>query len=308
MKTSVKEEKGIINYLLGQSTEDERLQIEENYFQRPEYYEQVLAIEEDLIRDYIVNAMPLKQRALFETQFLTSERRRKKYEAAKSLTAYLADAYLPQPLPLRSKSPLLARLLSGARRITFIQAAGAITAMLLFAFMGVLWTARQQMISSGDPIAVLSPATSPDGPAPAAEQPTNHLPAPKAELPRTKSSPSVKAENSTFAFLLPIGSVRGKDEIKELKIPSKAQAIQLDLSLIEWDYSRYNVSVKTIDGKQVLQRENLTPRKTRKGRVLTVSIPSKVLPDAEFVLNISGIGEKGEPKMIEESFFSIKRE
>jgi hypothetical protein len=311
MKNNTKEENGIVSYLLGQSTEDEQLQIEENFFQRPEFHEHMLAIEEELIRDYIVGELAPKQRALFETHFLNSERRRKKYESARNLTTYLADAYLPQPLPVRSKKTLLARFFGEGNRSLLIQAAGAMTAVLLLAFLGVLWTSRQDLIASGEQIALAPKPEPPVVPiTPGAQAAGTQRSRITSISAQPKSSRAEKATSSTLAFFLPIAAVRGggRDEIKELKIPTKAQAVQLDLSLIEWEYPRYNVSVKTIDGKQVVHRENLTPRKTRKGRVLTVSIPSKLLPDAEFVLNISGVGDAGEPKMIEESFFSIKRE
>src|SRR5262249_53601687 len=94
MINSAKEEKLITRYLLGQATEEECVRIEEGYFHQPEYYEQVLAIEEELISNYVRGTLSTTEKELFETHFLSSERRRKKYELTRELATYLSESYV----------------------------------------------------------------------------------------------------------------------------------------------------------------------------------------------------------------------
>ena len=82
-----------IKYLLGQATEEESLQVEESYFQSPDYHESMLALEEELIRQYLKLELTPQQSAQFESHFLATERRQKKFENTRNLIEHINHAH-----------------------------------------------------------------------------------------------------------------------------------------------------------------------------------------------------------------------
>src|SRR6185369_2447564 len=59
----------MVRYLLGLSTEEERTQVEERYFSDSEYFDQMLAVEDSLIDDYVTGRMPRERQRAFRDSF-----------------------------------------------------------------------------------------------------------------------------------------------------------------------------------------------------------------------------------------------
>jgi anti-sigma factor RsiW len=84
MKQRADSEKLMIRYLLGDVPEDEQIRIEERFFTDDEYFEQLLALEDDLIDDYVNGELTDREREQFEEYFLASPARRQRVEFAKT--------------------------------------------------------------------------------------------------------------------------------------------------------------------------------------------------------------------------------
>jgi anti-sigma factor RsiW len=84
MKQRADSEKLMIRYLLGDVPEDEQIRIEERFFTDDEYFEQLLALEDDLIDDYVNGELTDREREQFEEYFLASPTRRQRVEFAKT--------------------------------------------------------------------------------------------------------------------------------------------------------------------------------------------------------------------------------
>jgi anti-sigma factor RsiW len=84
MKQRADSEKLMIRYLLGDVPEDEQIRIEERFFTDDEYFEQLLALEDDLIDDYVNGELTDRERKQFEEYFLASPTRRQRVEFAKT--------------------------------------------------------------------------------------------------------------------------------------------------------------------------------------------------------------------------------
>jgi hypothetical protein len=93
MKQRADSEKLMIRYLLGDAPEDEQIRIEERFFTDDEYFEQLLALEDDLIDDYVNGELTDREREQFEEYFLASPTRRQRVEFAK--TFMRAGSLLP---------------------------------------------------------------------------------------------------------------------------------------------------------------------------------------------------------------------
>lgn len=75
----------IIRYLLNQLSEEDEARFEEAYLEDGDMFEQVLALEEELIEDYAKGELSDPERQLFEQHYLASEKRRARIEMARQL-------------------------------------------------------------------------------------------------------------------------------------------------------------------------------------------------------------------------------
>ena len=65
--TGSKEQDAVmVRYILGQSPEEERAQVEERYFSDGEYFDQLLALEDSLVDDFVAGRMPAEQLVAFK--------------------------------------------------------------------------------------------------------------------------------------------------------------------------------------------------------------------------------------------------
>lgn len=79
----------IVQYLLGRLPEDERRQFDEQLFTNADYFERLVATEDELIDDYLLGRLPSSERQQFEKTFLTNPFLRKKVALAKALIDYI---------------------------------------------------------------------------------------------------------------------------------------------------------------------------------------------------------------------------
>jgi hypothetical protein len=144
-RTSEREEL-LVRYLLGELPAGERTRLEEDYFAEAGAFERLLAAEDELIDDYVRGGLNARERELFESRFLTNDRRRERVEFARALRGALAReraAAAPAPDKTRSSleagaSPWWRRLLPfppGLRTAAALSAAAVLLALLA----GLVW-------------------------------------------------------------------------------------------------------------------------------------------------------------------------
>ena len=85
MKRSFGSDQTITSYLLNELSEEDQERFEESYLSDPSLFEQVRALEEELIEDYVKGDLSGQERRLFERHYLDSNQRRARIEAAREL-------------------------------------------------------------------------------------------------------------------------------------------------------------------------------------------------------------------------------
>jgi hypothetical protein len=78
MKDEADNERLLTWYLLGNLSEEDRLQVEGKFLSDDRSYERILALEDELFYDYAQNKLSPGEREQFENQFLSSEQNRKR--------------------------------------------------------------------------------------------------------------------------------------------------------------------------------------------------------------------------------------
>jgi hypothetical protein len=80
----------IRKYLLGQTSEDERLNLEERLLADDDTYEELLILEDELTDEYLRGQLSQTERKNFETHFLSTPSRLEKLRFAKAVRGHLA--------------------------------------------------------------------------------------------------------------------------------------------------------------------------------------------------------------------------
>ena len=92
MKDEADNEKLLIQYLLGNLPEEQRLQVEGEFLSDDQRYERLLALENELFYDYAQNKLSPGEREQFEKQFLSSEQNRKRVMIASALAHKMSES------------------------------------------------------------------------------------------------------------------------------------------------------------------------------------------------------------------------
>src|SRR4051794_14017170 len=79
-------------YLLGELPEQEQITLEEKYFVDDDCFAQLLAVEDDLIDDYVRGLLSEHERKLFENHFLVTPQRRERLEISRALRGSISLA------------------------------------------------------------------------------------------------------------------------------------------------------------------------------------------------------------------------
>src|SRR5437867_9492885 len=140
---AIVQEKKLMHYLLGGLSEAERAELEDLYLVDQDFFDRLLAAEDDLIDDYSQGRLSKKESRLFEENFLTSPERRDRVRAARELSRYVEANQVT-----RVKTSLAERRLSyfnfGTTPMRF-----AVSAAMLVLLVGVaaMWIQLDRMRS-----------------------------------------------------------------------------------------------------------------------------------------------------------------
>src|SRR5688572_19090965 len=203
MSTHAERER-LVEYLLGDLPEDERVAIEQQYFQDDDLYEALLAVENELAYDYAAGVLTPAERKRFEKRFLSTAAQRGRVERARSV--------LPGVGPLRP-------------RLTGLWWSVAAAAALVLAVGGWLVVdlaqrsdQRERAARAGATVAAPDPGAA------------------RANDPNTpEASPAARAPTAASALVIAVslqpGLVRGRDGGTRIVIPAQAAVVRVELGL-----------------------------------------------------------------------------
>src|SRR5689334_14077235 len=118
MKDIERERLLIRQYLLGELGELEREQLEERVITNPDYKEEVLIMEEELLEDFVNGALSPRELESFNRMYSSSPAKRRKVKIAQALNTYAAEhsAVVPPVVVQKSWARSLIELFSTRSR------------------------------------------------------------------------------------------------------------------------------------------------------------------------------------------------
>ena len=302
----------IVRFLLGELSEDHRLELEEQIFKDDGCYRQVLAVEEELADDYVQNNLSASQRSRFEQNLLGSRRRRDGVEFAAALSSALL-AFQPPTLTAPSRVSLWNSLQVFLRprsvRVAFVTSFAAL--VILAGAVGLVIENHRlsnrveqtrlerdssinrtrsdetdALIKQRELVGEIAKLQTQGGDMQAKLIQKQH----ELEALRRSLQQRAQAAPSAFAtFVLSPGLTRGTDEPEKLIIHPSTRLVQIQLALEkEEDYQGYLAEIRTARGNLVWSKSNLTTQRTGYGMAVSLTLPARLLSVGEYELALKG--------------------
>ena len=329
MNQTLPSEETIRRYLLGELSDSEQTALEDECFADRSKYDRLLRAEDNLIDDYARGYLSVTERSRFERHFLATPRRRERVGFASAFTRLVDREYGQESeaqAPARNEEASL--LDRPSAPVLWIQAlpdrlrpmawAAFAAALLLIVIGGLRFEHRvaemreqlaqaqrereaqrerrqaleAQIASQNEKNRQLTEEL---------ERLRNLQGAGKgASLPSGFTPASVLLTLSLAAFRDPGAAT------PRLVIPRGAEWVRIRLTLTESVFPRYQVTLQTADGKEVMRRTSLKPVHAKSGEALSLSIPSAKFTSGEYIMALSGIGASGEVESLGKSALAVQ--
>lgn len=303
----------IRRYLLGELPEAELLQVEDRLMTEDGFYDKIAIVEEELIEDYLRDALPADDRRQFETSFLSLPAARDHLAFSKELRE-LALRKAPSVIWQAEKTDRASfqpnRLHTFLTRHLQPVTYAVIVSMLALIVTGSwlayrLWQLQRQVNQVRGEQAASQDSTDALLLRIAELQAANEKMAQEMEAERQHSasieqqlmalsqernetrSTTADAHASLAALLFP-GQLRGRKEMKKLSLSSTVSRVQFSLVVTAGRSGQYRATLNDAEGKPVWSQDGLRLTGAANQRVLQVIIPASSLPPGAYEFVVSG--------------------
>jgi len=322
MKKQTVEARTMERYLLGELSETERLALEEEYFSKPDLYEQLQNTEDELIRRYVGNALSVEERRLFEQRLLSRPWYREKIKLAQALQIYLTAKPAQKKFAaftLFEKARIWLRPFELKPVFTW-SFATAVVAMIfvsswLFFETKNLQTQlsqvemeqrpftqreqelRQQTEAQREQNQILAERLSSEqNRRTELESKFSQSPQPPRDLPTLKLAPGVSRDT------------KEPQQRQRLQISPETQLVRLQLSLGSPEsFESFRVILETAAGDTVLTQYQLAARRTEKGKAVILTLPANLFAYDDYLITLLGVLPSREIEEIGHYFFSVMK-
>jgi hypothetical protein len=306
-------------YLLGIASPEEQEETERLLFADDSFYEQVEIAEEELIDEYLHGELAPNERDQFERYFLQAPERQRRLRFAQSFNQYVATNRVK---PSSWMSRIASRLSAPDNRYRAIRPM-LVAAMLiitigpaLLAFKGLRWRRElhdlqaqlnaRPMPASASEIQSRSEKKSDPGLRLAQNQ-RNALAEEVLRLAKAKDRGS-RAPASVFPIPLLSGLLRGESSEKtEFKVPADAIVLRLLLDVGNKVDSRYEASLQSGSGLELLRWDSLIARSVTGGNDVTIEFPAILLPTGNYQVILRGLSGEGKTATTRSYSFGVVR-
>ncbi|HET8782364.1 MAG TPA: hypothetical protein VFM63_08100 [Pyrinomonadaceae bacterium] len=321
----------ITQFLLGDLTDDQQVEIEDRAFSDQEFMTRIRTVENDLIDEYVRNQMSETDRRRFESRFLASESRRKRVEFAKALAQLLPETRVTEretrtvSATRSSWRDALAAFFHGLNPVGQF----ALVAATLLMILGGAWLLIQTLTLRSQVNQLQAQQSSQQSNRQTLEQQIESERRRNEELlaqlnqekqQRAQTDESLRrltesvnqpteAPRSIIASLtlLP-GISRGATTQPKLVLPPNASVARLQIGIEpEEDYKSFGVELRTAGGRPVWMRDSLTARSSRGGRSIRLTLPASALLPGEYELRLKGIPDTGPPEDVGFYYFEVMK-
>lgn len=292
MKQSSYHDQIIIKYLLNDLPDEAEARFEEDYLRDGELFEQVQALEEELIDDYLNGYLSHYEQQRFERHYLAAEPRRAKVEAARKLIHLCSLSARPEiavPEVRRSSLLSLPTLLQSLIKQPLTLGFGAATALLLLLggflavgtlrLRGELSAALQQRTAQLRQTEEAERKLAAEGRRLSAERDQNialnrMLEESESRLNLKQEPPKNQTAKDQVVRLALVQLSRDLGKTSTAEIHRDTKFLELQLEIDGQETGPYRVVLQTVDELKVIwDKQDIEPR-TARARSLRVRVPA----------------------------------
>ena len=256
------EEQAVIRqYLLGYSVGDAAEAIELRLIANEEYLQEFSIVTDELIEDYLDGNLSAAEATQFENHFLKTPRRHRKLEIATALSEKAtaragSNSQATDHSNVRNFPP------PAGRHRQYWQLA-AIVSIVLFAGL-IAWAILRNQIT-----------------VPAGEL--------QAELQQLNSSGSAAPAGPSVHLSIAPVTVRALGEDRRVAVEPDTQTVVIRLGLVDKIYDNYQVSLETVESKELGKTPPLKPISGDEGRFIEVRLPAQRLQPHHYRIRLSAL-------------------
>jgi hypothetical protein len=299
----------IRRYLLGDLAEEERVRVENQYLANGEVFEELLAVENDLLDSYVRGELTEDERKRFESKYLTSQERRNKVEFARALRhASALERELVQTQAISLQKRIWAAF-SAQRRMpqwTLVAAVGLISAT-------GSWLIFQNHRLRVDLQRALAVQASLQQEESALRQHVTEYEAnPKSQVQENQQDSEVAKLETPMqleeTLRLTPGTPRGISEPhNSFSLLPTTSRVQIQLVLDRDEYQRYKVALLTAEGKEVLHDKALQSSLIDGSTMVVCRVPARSIPPGDYIVRLTGQLANGNEEDVASYGFSVLR-
>jgi len=260
MKDIERERLLIRQYLLGELDEHEQEQLEQRVITNPDYKEQVLIAEEELLEEFVNGTLSPRELESFTRMYSSSPAQRRKVKIAQALNRY-ASAHKPvvQPMAHRSWARSLIELFSVKSRFHQLSLAAFILVLAIGGSVLVYYLISRGWRADYYALVQLNQSTS--------------------EI--------LQPNSSVVSVSLPPLLFRGTGEPTTVTTTKQIQTVQLRLPDPANGTYSFRAVLKDREETEVFTLEDLRARQIDQQWVLVLQIPARMLKPQNYQLEIS---------------------
>jgi hypothetical protein len=303
-------------YLLGEMTEQEQTQLEEQYFEDDVLFERFVAVKDDLVDAYARGQLGPEKRDRFEQHFLATPPRRLKVEQSRrfiNAATAVAQSSITSAAP-GTRSPKISwwQSISSSMGVPSLVLQGAFAVLLLIALASAwIWIRNLQnrkpeqaklQDNRPKPDPGLVPSPSPQDTNPVVTVTASPSPPAVNRNPPQQPAPAHVASVTLLPFAPRDGSGGNT-----LRLAPDTDAVQLNLTFKDDEYRSYSVEVRTVEGEQILQRRGVKAVGAGGEKKLTINVDPARLNRQDFIVTLNGLSGAGMSEALAEYYFRVER-
>jgi hypothetical protein len=299
MDKDVYNDEALKQYLLGEISDNDGDRIERRYLADRDFFDQLLAVEDDLVDEYVGQELSPEERKQFERKLLATPKQREKLQNARNFHESMRSN--------RTRAKTNSWFGIFGYRVPAMAAALA----LLLLTIGIGWLlVRERQLNAtlqqmkSERAAVQQREQELQTKLQDNERQNSELRDQLRNVPPAESSKQSTLTPAIATFVLSLNSSRGGGEASSFTLKKDIATIQLEVPLANTEYSAYQSELQSADGTSVLKIPNLKMRRTANGNVVLFRISSRIFKGRDYVLKISGVSSNGQ--LEDAGFYSFR--
>jgi len=297
----------LTRYLLGDLGEEEQEKVEQRYISDPAFYEQLLAVEDDLIDSYAEGTLTQNQRASFESHFMRSPERQKRVGFAEAWMMYLSRQSTAVAVPVVKEKKPLFKFISPAAWPAALRVSAAALLLIVGGWLTVEVVRLRSQIQQAELQRAALQKEKEDLEREIDEERNRsmELTAQLEQQPAPKPDQPNQMGHDIVSFFLTPDLLRGTGNEKRSFIPTDAKQVNLELGFSDDQYERYDVVIATVGGPEIWRKDAGKPQSRNGGKSMRVQVPAALFKTNDYIVNV--IGTDSSDKVARYSFSVVRK-